>query len=503
MDVDLNKVLKSMLLAGGAGVSVASLAGLLHYIKANKLREEGNQEWDDDTMYVYKKQAAIEKEAGRIQAIKDLFKKIPGLWDGTKNLSDKAKQTILKHPVATTVGGIGLGSLHEMLFPDDTLEGMTSGLKMVAVPAAFGAGYLLTDWLANKKLRQEAQNELDDAQKAFVNRSGYEELNKKAASDAVSNAAGLAAGAALLLALGSGYATHQYLAQNWPIKKPKLLSKPKKIKVVDAPTEEEELDDQIDKLASANGMELAAKLLCTLDKHASVASQIVHAVAAGRAPEFQKAVDDVGFESAVDLVKGASYDNVPGHMIHLAAQYCIKEAGFSPQFNLAVAADYQALHPEFCKEAASQSTLGQIFLGSFASDAAVAIRQDLAQELLGESESVKQASADELDDLGQAYLNVFEKFAASPVLDNSDQQSTDISNAGTQTASFKEDAALKEESQKYVQAQQNPADDVSSDPIDAMLQEPTQERKNGLTVQTSTAQGQSDISAPSSILQTS
>ena len=112
----------------------------------------------------------------------------------------------------------------------------------------------------------------------------------------------------------------------------------------------------------------------------------------------------------------------------MAAQYCIKEAGFSPQFNLAVAAEYQALHPEFCKEAACQPALGQLFLGSFASDAAVAIRHDLAQELLDSDDSVKQASAEDLYDLGQAYLNVFAKAAASPVLDNSDQQSTDVSN---------------------------------------------------------------------------
>ena len=42
MNADLSKVLKSMLLAGGAGMSVASLAGLLNYIKANKLKQEGN-----------------------------------------------------------------------------------------------------------------------------------------------------------------------------------------------------------------------------------------------------------------------------------------------------------------------------------------------------------------------------------------------------------------------------------------------------------------------------
>lgn len=502
MNADLSKVLKSMLLAGGAGMSVASLAGLLNYIKANKLKQEGNQEWDDDTMYVYKKKASdLEKEAGAFKTIGDFFKKIPGL-------SGKAADIIKNHPVQSALAAAGTygagGSIWDMLTQNDKLNGYTLGLQLAAVPAAFGASYLLTNWLTNKKLRQEAQAELDDAQKSFVNQSGYEQLDKKANSTtAPGDAIGLAQGVALLLALGGGYATHQYLSQNWPVKKPKVLSKPKKIKVVDAPTEEEQTEDDLDKLASVNGMELAAKLLCQFDKHASVASQVVHAVAAGRAQEFQKAVDDVGFEAAVDLVKGASQTKVSDALVHLAAQYCIKEAGFSPQFNLAVAAEYQALHPEFCKEAACQPALGQLFLGSFASDAAVAIRHDLAQELLDSDDSVKQASAEDLYDLGQAYLNVFAKAAASPVLDNSDQQSTDVSNDSNQTASFKEDSVLKDESDRYAKAQENPSQDVSTDPIDSVLQEPVKDRKNSLNVQTSTSAGQSDISAPSSILQTS
>lgn len=53
-------------------------------------------------------------------------------------------------------------------------------------------------------------------------------------------------------------------------------------------------------------MTLAARMLCILDKEASVSSSIVHAVASGRVAEFEKAVDEVGFESAVDLIKGAA-----------------------------------------------------------------------------------------------------------------------------------------------------------------------------------------------------
>lgn len=456
MNADLKTILKTMLVSGVAGGSVASLAGLLNYLRANKLKQEGNTEWDDDTMYVYKKKASdnqLEKSAG------------------------------------------------------GDFDGWTFGGQLVGAPLAFTGSYLLANWLINRKLRSDAQDELDDAQRVFIQQSGYEPLKKKAGIGSfVDNSLGVGASAALLLALSSAFATQQYVQANWPTKKPKVLAKPKKIKIVDAPvddtpTEQEQIGQILDKAASDNSMTLAARMLCILDKEASVSSSIVHAVASGRVAEFEKAVDEVGFESAVDLIKGAAKQKVDDSMVQLAAQYCTKEASFSPQFKMAVAAEYQALHPEFCKEAAEQSEVGQLFLGAFASDAEQAIEHDLAMDLGAEVNSEKSAAAQ--DDVKQAYENLF-KQAASPVLDNSDQQSTDISSTGVQSASSKSTEKIKQESQAYANAQVSPQDDVNTDPIDGTLSKLLQERKAAQPTDGKVSIEQNDYStAPSTVMQTS
>lgn len=104
---------------------------------------------------------------------------------------------------------------------------------------AFTGSYLLANWLINRKLRSDAQDELDDAQRVFIQQSGYEPLKKKAGIGSfVDNSLGVGASAALLLALSSAFATQQYVQANWPTKKPKVLAKPKKIKIVDAPVDD-------------------------------------------------------------------------------------------------------------------------------------------------------------------------------------------------------------------------------------------------------------------------
>lgn len=440
-DTDWNKVLKYMLLSGLAGGGIASLAGLSRLLKSQDYYGKGPSEWDDDTMYVVKNN-------------EDLM---------GKQASDK---------------------------DDSKSNGWTQGMAIAGIPLAFTGGFSLANWLVNKYMREQAQQELDAAQLALINNSGYKNIEKKATSglghlaDSLSSALGLdtplgwGAGLALLTALGSGYATHQYLAANWPVKKPKVLAKPKKIKVVESidqvpgyqSDDEPETGEDVaglDKQSSYDGVELAVRMLCNMDKEAAVASDVVHACAAGRAREFENAVNDIGFMAAVDLVKGASTQPVNDTAKNLAVTYCTKVASFAPQFRLAASAEYQTLHPELCKEAAMQSDNNKAFLEAFANDFGAAIRSDYAVELGVDTSLEKEASDNDFID--DAFKNVLEKLAASPVLDNSDIPSTSISSGPQVTNSFKPKSDLKDETQKYNAAQTTKQDKVEDDVIDQVM----------------------------------
>lgn len=409
-DIDWNKVLKNMMLAGVAGTSVASLVGLKRLVDAQKYYDKGPTHWDDDTMYVIKKQAS-----------------------------------------------------------QGSTSGWTDGAMIAGIPLAFGGGFALTNYLFNKYLRSEAQSELDKSQVAFVNNSGYDHIKKASMTKEAERATfgmllgnvsdelrldkplGWAAGAGLLGMLGSGYATYKYLQSKWPTKVPKPLTKPKKIKVVNSLDDlpggadsarnpyAESGDDVagLDKQSSYDGIELAARFLCNMDKEASVASEIVHACAAGRADEFEKAVDEIGFMSAVDLVKGASAVPVNPIAKEIAVTYCTKVASFADQFRLAASAEFQALHPEFSKQAAMQTGEAAELLDSFAQDFGAAVRHDFAVELGADDSLQKNASVND-DFIADSFKAVMNKLAASPIVDNSDMQSTDVSDNSTAANSTKD-----------------------------------------------------------------
>lgn len=457
---DWNAVLKYLLTAGVAGSTIAGAAGLARLLRTQKYKGKGLTNWDDDTLYIYKNSSADPQDQ-----------------------ADNSQHS----------------------------PGWTLGMTAAGVPLAFGGGYALTSWLINKYLRYEAQKELDKAQLAFVNKSGYGVV-KKAASGLtnfvnsnvkapVDNVAGAVSGLALLFALASGYATHQYLSENWPVKEPEVLSKPKKIKVV-GPEQMQELvgDQEVFKQAAYDdGVELSARLLCQMNKKASVTAQIVDAVAQGRLQEFEQAVDNIGFVDALNLVKGASMSKTNPIAEQLAITYCTKFASFSPQFKLTAAAEYQAFHPEFCKQAQDSSDTCKLFLGSFATDINKAICHDLAAELIGGDEDTicKSASTEFID---QAFISVINKIAASEVLDNSDIQSSELSNGGQVEASKKDAQEISQETKAYNQAQVQAQDDTSQDPIDQVMAQPKKERE--LQASKDSLPGDQEYNQ-SSILQTS
>lgn len=325
---DLETVLKYMLYGGLAGGSAAAITGAVRLLNNNAYKKINPTDKDDDVLYVVKKSG-----------------------EGAKPEEGSTP-------------------------PHDTMLG--SGMAAVAGPLAAAGTFMFGNWLINKYLEDKAQKELDKAQRLFVNAQGYDTLRKASnwitdigslytpqenrphfdpgttIGEGAQGMANVAAAIYGLLSLGAGVTTYQYLKNKYPFKKPDKPQLPRKIEYVDSedaikgyvPSEKEAAYNE------DNCMEMAARCLCDMNKDASVASGIIHAVAAGRLGEFEKAVSDVGFVAATDITKGASSVPVDRDARELATVYCTKFASFSPQFRLTVASDFASLHPLLVKEAA-------------------------------------------------------------------------------------------------------------------------------------------------------
>lgn len=383
---DLDTVLKYMLYGGLAGGSAAAITGAIRLLNNNAFKKLKPTDKDDDVMYVVKKSA----EDAKPEAQRD-----------------------------TVIG---------------------SGLAAVAAPMAAAGTFAFGNWLINKYLEEKAQRELDAAQRMFVNSQGYEVLKKKAGLEVITNLytpqpnrghidlvntvgegtqsmANVAAAIYGLLSLGAGVTTYQYLKSKYPIKRPEAPKHPKRIEYVDSedaikgyvPTEKEAAYNE------DNCMEMAARCLCDMSKESSVASGIVHAVAAGRLNEFEKAVEDVGFVAATDITKGASAVAVDRDARELATVYCTKFASFSPQFRLTVAADFASLHPLLVKEAAELPDGVAHFAAGQAAALESGIRAVYAVEngLGGEFGKAASANTPGLTDVKAAMERTIEKLAAA------------------------------------------------------------------------------------------
>lgn len=357
---DLSKqVLKKYLIGGAAlGGGTALVTSLLNYLKHLK-NSQGDSAADDDTIYVYKDDDGQQKEAGFVST------------------------------------GIGMAG---------------------GTAAAIGA-YALVKKLYAKMRQQQAQEELDRAQHIFLGAQGYRDVNdrpkkkkkdeeekgeqEKKAADGRSNSLLESVTAApvavpLLLALASGVVTNEVLKSKYGAPKPKVKP-PKRIEVVEKPA------DDVDEYKSASVdrekmMDDACDFMIrfTLENpvpHSDL-TDVVKTAALGGYEGFKDTVMTVGFENAMEMVKGASFHTVDPLAEHLAICCLNKSARLKHCVRLVAAGEFAEKYPELYKQASNLDEEVKEQLLKIAGLLGIAFRAERSQELGVKAEGfdVKEAA---------------------------------------------------------------------------------------------------------------
>lgn len=357
-------------------------------------------------------------------------------------------------------------------------------------------GYLIGDTIINDIRKKQAQRDLDRAQKTLLGLRGYDllddyaqaleleavPLKKKAGfiNDVTTGAGALAA----LLMLTGGIASYNYLDSVYPVRKVDEKDKsfnPKKYKILDknnqlhdtvnTDQEEEELINTIVK--SSSDMLVPAFMLHTTEKQASIASNIISTVAQGNAEKFEQAVNDLGFETSLDLVKGASSVEVDPVAEELALLYCTKAASFSPQFNLLVASEFLSFNPNMAKQANSLTQEQLNCVNEFEKEASNLFKMYIASDLGATCEHLEKVASikDEDNDVAEVLVDTINKYASSFLITNNNSATaSQLSGGGVAPASNKDSKIISKEAEAYRQAVEADKSEDVQDPIDQALE---------------------------------
>lgn len=459
------KLLAKYLLGGAAvGGTTIGLSNLYKYLAGQKDLKKINKEDDDDTLYIFKKQSNAE-EQGSKDSTNSNWSWVDGLGIGT-----------------AVVGGLGT--------------------------------FLLGQNLINYIRKKQAQKELDKAQRMALNAQGYDVLNKKAndgsgdslltrilnsistypgrivntISDGASSVFGgaSAAGTALasLLYLTGGIGTYYYLKNQYPIKQ-KEVKLPKKFKIVDPEentvhTQSRDEDEQelIDDIIKQSSADVVAHMLHSTYKSASSASDIIATVASGDIDRLELNIAEYGLPTALDMIKGASCNEVNPTAEALAIQYCTKFAKFAPQFNLLAATEYAALNPDLVKLASNLVPEVQAEFLNTAQGVSELFKAASVQELNMTEDIMDAGISGEIDEdsieggIGGAIKRCIEKLAgaASPIATQTlETDSTQLSGQGITAASAKPEEVIKQENNEYKDAVRDNVNNADDDPVDQAL----------------------------------
>lgn len=333
-----DKDLVSNYLLGGAatGGGVALATALVNYLR--HLKDEADEsDDDDDTIKIYK-QAPQEK-------------------------------------VAMTLGGP---------------LALTGGLVSAA------GTYALVNKLYEMFRKNQAQKKLDEAQNIFLESQGYKKLDdKKKKSEKegdTEKSASVGKGMSvselgvsiplalpLIMALGSGVVAHKLLNKSFPVKKREVQS-PKRIEIVDAPTEEEEELDKKAGISDTDGFEFLLRTIHMTKAASSDVSNLITTAADGRLRDFKKTAGVLGFADALDTVKGAANALTVEPLTEQIAISCLaKSASVGEQTKLLAAAEFADLYPAFFKSASKLSEKQQNALYKIACIFGHAIRSEIAE----------------------------------------------------------------------------------------------------------------------------
>jgi hypothetical protein len=310
------ELIKNYLIGGAAiGGSGALLTSLINYINTLKQQvPDDTDKEDDDTLYL--------------------------------NVGKSANENESSGPIDLAAGGMAL----------------TGGLL-----STLGTYALVRKLYQNVK-RKQLQEQLDQAQQAFIENAQQEAQAKNAA--AAGEPMGLReliwsspVAFTLLSAIAAGALTNKALDKTFPrVKKPKNTA-PKRIVIRKNPKEEQEAEEEntaYNKSASVEQSDDALEFLVHLCMGSKSAAQselvdIVHATAQGRGPELATHILEYGFDSAMDTIKGASEINITPIQKQCAISYCVKSASLNPVVALLAAAEYNDMAPRFTKIASLQN----------------------------------------------------------------------------------------------------------------------------------------------------
>lgn len=404
---DMHTIRKWLLGGASLGTGAALLTSYANYV--NSLKKK-NTEDDDDTLYVYKKAAAGETD----------------------------DDSYLATPVAISGG----------------------------VLATLGS-YALVKKLYTKFKLREAQRELDKAQHAFIDASGYEKStgkplkNKPTSGEALDKSAstqgrGITSTEAilstpvlvpLLSMLGAGVVTYKMLDKNFPTKI-KQVKGPKRIEVIEKPEEDQE---EYEKHASADdgmfcdAVEFITRMALLTKSASSDLSNLVAAAATGELDAFEKTASVIGFINALDTVKGASEREFSPLAEHLAICTLAKKASINAQVGVLAAAELADTQRSSFLQAAALDEEQQDALYKASCCLGRAFRIELSQDLgiRIPERLVKQAmSLDDLSDIGTGNImgRLLRNMAVRDAVDATTSSDTDA----TDTNEDSSDAATKD-----------------------------------------------------------
>lgn len=237
---------------------------------------------------------------------------------------------------------------------------MAKGLGAIGLLAGGVGGFAIVNAIVNKLREKQAQEELDKAQRMLLNVQGYDTLSKKAAGPISGLIDDVAAGAIVvggLVALAGGVAGWQYMDSKYPKYEAPRKEKLTRFRIIDAEPEYvkeasallgEEISNAIANTPDDDALELSAHLLYTTHKSASAACDIARIVAGGCENMLERSIEDIGFEDTLDYVKYAAdkHGDKSDAVNHAAISYCIKQASFAPQYKLLVATEFANMHPD-------------------------------------------------------------------------------------------------------------------------------------------------------------
>lgn len=331
---DLNTLRKYLVGGLSLGASAGLITSFMNYIK--NLHKNKNED-DDDTLYVYKKGSA----------------------------TNTAGDSYLATPLAIT-GGL-LSTL---------------------------ASYALVKKLYTKMKLKAAQQELDEAQHAFISASGYEtdkDLKKKASQGRSITMSELLLSAPVLIpmltALASGTVAVKMLNKNFPTEIKKVTG-PKRIEVIEKPQKDQDefKPKNVEKQASVDASQedatefLIRATLLTRDDNSDLAD-LVAATATGELNSFIKTANSIGFTEALNTIKGAATREFSPLQEHLAIIALTKTSSIADSVGLLAAAEFANAQTNAFQQANSLSDEDKESLFKAASILGRAIRYELSEDL--------------------------------------------------------------------------------------------------------------------------